>query len=703
MNKREGCKVRYFVGLSCEDYPQYGNICFCHSDLFLITETLENYCDYERDNICFSVVYLESDESKPDYWYNELDNVVEKADEGDSILFYFAGHGMSKDDDAYFLLPDTIRGMEFSTALSLTKIKTILNKSKCSTFMILDACHSGVDARDYSAFGVNLSSMDRSWATLASCSENESSFPDSDLEQGIFTYYVAKAIKEWEKNKEITIESLKVAVARNMDEWCRDKGISQHPTLNGSVVGIQSLAKRNEKKLPEEIIVYEHEEVIEKMSYEVEISNKGVPALWSASGGVELPKSADVTCVLSYNVQLKEREVASILSNYATENFEIASEFVWERAIRILRNRVLSLGLEFVGEMVGLNDLNYIRELPAFEVINLASELGFINSTGKMRLSQADEIVQHYRERDTEEEMPKNEAETVIRACMQYVLGYESAGVTMEFGNFRDSLKFELFEKQPERLMMLEGSPYFYKRTTIRTLINLLSSTEGAEYETVALNFCKILEIVWDNLSSDDKYFVGTTYSQYVNSGKENQMLTFKSALQRVHGFDYVPENLRSISFIQAAKNIKRVHHEMNNFYKEPEAVRKLEILGTQIPKPALKEAISSCILVFLGNAYGSSNAAIPYTEQVFEKINKDAWNYYVNGCLQYDDDVLSKISCGDRRTSRWCEFVKKYDLHSFEIRDKLVKELIDRASVGEAKNVRIVASSIRKKNNHDE
>jgi hypothetical protein len=229
-----------------------------------------------------------------------------------------------------------------------------------------------------------------------------------------------------------------------------------------------------------------------------------------------------------------------------------------------------------------------------------------------------------------------------------------------------------------------------------------LSSTEGAEYETVAINFCKILEIVWDNLSSDDKYFVGTTYSKYVNSGKEKQMLTFKSALQRVHGFDYVPENLRSISFIQAAKNIKRVHYEINNFYTEPDAVHKLEILGNQIPKPALKEAISACIVVFLGNAYGSSNAAIPYTEQVFEKINKDAWFYYVNGCLQYDEDVLSNISCGDRRTSRWCEFVKKYDLQNLEIRDKLVKELISKASAGESKIVRIVASNIRKKNNHN-
>lgn len=47
----------------------------------------------------------------------------------------------------------------------------------------------------------------------------------------------------------------------------------------------------------------------------------------------------------------------------------------------------------------------------------------------------------------------------------------------------------------------------------------------------MALIFCKIIEMVWDDLSSDDKYFVGTTYSQYVSSGKENLILTFKSAL----------------------------------------------------------------------------------------------------------------------------------------------------------------------------
>ena len=178
------------------------------------------------------------------------------------------------------------------------------------------------------------------------------------------------------------------------------------------------------------------------------------------------------------------------------------------------------------------------KELPAFEVINLASELGFINNTGKMRLSQANELVQHYKGRDVEEDMPQNESDTVIRACIQYILGYDSSEITIEYGDFRSSLK------NSAKMEMLDNSPYFYKKTTIRTLINLLSSTEGAEYETVSANFCSIVECVWDSLSSDDRYFIGITYSKYANKGNQTHILTFKRALERVHGFDYVPENL---------------------------------------------------------------------------------------------------------------------------------------------------------------
>lgn len=55
----------------------------------------------------------------------------------------------------------------------------------------------------------------------------------------------------------------------------------------------------------------------------------------------------------------------------------------------------------------------------------LAMELGFINATGKMRLTHANEIVQHYLERDVMEEMPQNESDSVILNSKQGGMQYE--------------------------------------------------------------------------------------------------------------------------------------------------------------------------------------------------------------------------------------------------------------------------------------
>ena len=37
---------RYGLMLSCEEYKEYDDICYCHSDALLLQETLVNYCDY---------------------------------------------------------------------------------------------------------------------------------------------------------------------------------------------------------------------------------------------------------------------------------------------------------------------------------------------------------------------------------------------------------------------------------------------------------------------------------------------------------------------------------------------------------------------------------------------------------------------------------------------------------------------------------
>ena len=189
------------------------------------------------------------------------------------------------------------------------------------------------------------------------------------------------------------------------------------------------------------------------------------------------------------------------------------------------------------------------------------------------------------------------------------------------------------------------------------------------------------------------------TYSKYANAGDEKNIYTFKKALERVHGFDYVPENLRSLSFIQAAKEIKQVHTEFNNFYKEPEAVRNLEKLGHQIPKPALKESISACLFVILGNAYGTSTDGEIMAYKVLDRLDSVAWDYYINQGLIYDDGVLSKISSKDRRTKKWFEVAEHYQLCDISTMNPKLQILLKDTSKKDINNTAASARILNREN----
>lgn len=402
-----------------------------------------------------------------------------------------------------------------------------------------------------------------------------------------------------------------------------------------------------------------------------------VDALWTSPNGLTLPKTNTGCQVLGLAQQLKPREIQMYHDNYQSEYFEAVAEGVWLRALTALREKVLGFGESFVAEMVGVEDLRYVRELPAFEVINIAVELGFINQTGKMRLMHASEIVQHYLSEGVQEEMPQNEVDTVIRASIQYVLGYDNTHMKFEYGDFRERLKTNLIEQTPETLNVLKGGPYFYKKTTIRTVINLMKEAKAGEFDIVVANMISIFTTIWDDLDSEDKYLIGLTYAQYANEGNVKLIKPLKSILLKVHGFDYVPENLRSFTFIEAAKGVISAHSGANNFYNEPSAVSKLERLGSVIPKHALKACISAILMVKLGNSYNICWDAQSDANKILSTIQPDDWKYYLDKCLPMDKDILWKISAYDKRTEHWMNVVNDYNLHEIGLSNKNISKML--------------------------
>lgn len=238
---------RFAILIGCEEYTNFNNICFCHADVELIRSTLTEYCDYQDKNVEVITQYKGCDDT-PEVIYRKLGELINRAEQEDTVLFYFAGHGAKEGENGYLLLSDSSARDYGATALDLREINKLLRDKKINGIIILDACHSGINARNVFSSLVMDKMNDTGCITLASCSENQESNPYPEQEQGVFTYYLCEEIKNTEKGDPIYIEKLKLNVCRNVEKWAEKNYKFQTPTLNGQSVGNIPIAVRNHKE-----------------------------------------------------------------------------------------------------------------------------------------------------------------------------------------------------------------------------------------------------------------------------------------------------------------------------------------------------------------------------------------------------------------------------------------------------------------------
>ena len=185
-----------------------------------------------------------------------------------------------------------------------------------------------------------------------------------------------------------------------------------------------------------------------------------------------------------------------------------------------------------------------------------------------------------------------------------------------------------------------------------------------------------LLPAVWGKLRDTEKWHVGHTYAELYSEGKSTAVSGVKSALSKVKGFDYVPENLRSDTFLKAATAIVEAHEGMNNFYNELSPLRALSKLGTTIPTPAISECITAILCIRLGNQYGVANNAQSLAKELLDGLTPDRWRYYLNQVLPGDMRILNKLA-NHNPMSRWFDLVVKYEFSELDISNKGVRDMV--------------------------
>lgn len=408
-------------------------------------------------------------------------------------------------------------------------------------------------------------------------------------------------------------------------------------------------------------------------------------AIWQPNSEEIIPAAAKTPAEISqYAVQLSTKDKNQIVSAFNSGHYEMALNYLWGKTISALKKELAAVGVNLLGEMLGRPDVDEDDDvediLTTRDAIKLAEELGVVNSTDAMRLRHTYELITHFSQLELEEsdycDIDESEAHSSLKACIKSVLGRPKVEVAKKFVEFRTALENESLAESDPRVDMLRGSPYFFYKLTVSVLMNAAKKNTGATLEHALANTNILIPAIWKNLRETEKWQIGYTYAETFADGKTTSFGGLKSTLLKVKGFDYVPENLRSDTFIKAADSIIKAHEGLNNFYNEAAPVRNLTKLGSTIPTPAVPACITALLCIHLGNMYGIAWNAQSDTEDLLKKISPDRWEYYLNNVLPSETRILDKL-LQEKPRNRWFNVVHEYQLHSLSLKNTLVSELL--------------------------
>jgi Caspase domain len=242
---RQAQRRAMLVGINYYQDTAISHLRYCANDARALHDLLISRLEYGYEQDRLRLLISEDQARTAATRINILGNLTElanAANDGDLLLFYFAGHGHVLGDEAYLLPTDTINGDLFpDTAIPLKRIKDIIQASKArAKVIILDACRSGVALsralpQEELAFIKSVFEEAEGIAILASSTRDEVAWESFEEGHGVFTYYLLEGLAGAANSRPdqyITLNEIANYVTQKVKEWAKLHHTAQRPNLD---------------------------------------------------------------------------------------------------------------------------------------------------------------------------------------------------------------------------------------------------------------------------------------------------------------------------------------------------------------------------------------------------------------------------------------------------------------------------------------
>ncbi len=173
----------------------------------------------------------------------EIPKLLSKAGPEDHVLVYFSGHGHPSNGKTYLIPRDFDVNSIEESALPAEEMRNFLTECRAATkFLILDCCHAG-NSKSVEPSGLDAAAVAKAilpepvtgCMVLASCRADEKSYEWAERRNGIFTYWLCRALEggaDGDGNGRVTADEVyKYTYERVSSTAAQVFGFQQNPAM----------------------------------------------------------------------------------------------------------------------------------------------------------------------------------------------------------------------------------------------------------------------------------------------------------------------------------------------------------------------------------------------------------------------------------------------------------------------------------------